>query len=445
MPKEPRIENGATGPLLTNQTYWFRTGNGRRKKFVNENDRKAYLNQLGNLVMATGAGNMRFGRHPYRRTGADAALRLSYKYYEYGLPGPPPGEYSRVPEIRANFKQWDIDTIAARQTIIANWATSLALGNPRPRWAMDCECDETPNPQNIIRNPNLMTQEFINQNQDEAWLVDVIEDEQGYDEEGLEIVAEEEEIHDEGEPEHGLEVLDNVEDNEPEEQEEPELEDLDEDEEENEDEDEDEQDEHAIVDVQETPPIRVRSPAESIERLLYIEDLPHQIWIEKTNVSGEPGRQEGERALGRAIWSPEKNKSGQDIYKYMRDVNPGDLIIHLIDNERIAGVSVVKSRKIEHVKGLPNTNWDETTDCYLHELEGFKEVVLPFKRELFLTEHNRVELEEIEKLSRAVFFTKDLQLRQGHYLTPCIKKMANYLNENCLEKTGFTLPYLSNK
>lgn len=428
MPKNPRTETGTAGPLGADKSYWFRTGVGVRKCFADENHRKSYLNLLGNLVMCTADGNKRrFRSHPYRRTGTEAnsAPPGKSKFIEYGEA--PAGEYNRVAEIPRNFKHWDIDTIAARQAMIANWATNIfqrqGASKTPPRWKLDCTCDQVPLPVNVVLNQNIMTLYFIAENQEKEWFrgEEETDEDVAIDLPRVEVEEVEEEIHDEAVVVVG-----------------PDLENV-------EDEDEEEQDEHAIVDVQEPPPIRVRSPSESIERLLYIEDLPHQIWIEKTIVHGEPGRQEGERALGQAIWSPEKSKGGQDIYKYMRDVNPGDFIIHLVDNKRIEGVSVVKSRKIEHVKGLPNTKWDETIDCYLHELEGFKEVALPFKRELFLTEHNRVELEEFNQESPAVFFTKDLELRQGHYLTPCIKKMAHYLNETYLEKTGYTLPYLSNK
>mgnify|MGYP007030125015 CR=1 FL=1 len=70
-------------------------------------------------------------------------------------------------------------------------------------------------------------------------------------------------------------------------------------------------------------------------------------WIEKTIVHGRPDRIEGERALGKALWSPQKDKRGADIYKNMRAVQTGDVIFHLVDNSKIVGVSIAASNAIE--------------------------------------------------------------------------------------------------
>jgi Mrr N-terminal domain len=54
------------------------------------------------------------------------------------------------------------------------------------------------------------------------------------------------------------------------------------------------------------------------------------VWIEKVLVVGRPDRQHGEYALGRAIWSPKRSRSDADDYWAMREVRPGDYIIHLV-------------------------------------------------------------------------------------------------------------------
>ena len=62
-------------------------------------------------------------------------------------------------------------------------------------------------------------------------------------------------------------------------------------------------------------------------------------WIEKTIVDGRPDRQAGGHALGKALWSPVKDKKGADTYRFMRDVQPGDVILHLTDNQAFTGAS----------------------------------------------------------------------------------------------------------
>jgi len=88
-------------------------------------------------------------------------------------------------------------------------------------------------------------------------------------------------------------------------------------------------------------------------------------WIEKTLVKRRQDRLEGERALGKALWSPQKDKRGADIYKNMRGVSEGDVIIHFIDNSRISGVSIVKKSAVQS-HGISGTEWD--VPAYLIEL-----------------------------------------------------------------------------
>tara|TARA_B110000046_G_C12741701_1_gene292896 strand:+ start:219 stop:629 length:411 start_codon:yes stop_codon:yes gene_type:complete len=57
-----------------------------------------------------------------------------------------------------------------------------------------------------------------------------------------------------------------------------------------------------------------------------------KVWIEKTIVKGRKDRLEGDLKLGKALWSPTKDKRGADIYSSMRDVSEGDIVLHLTDN-----------------------------------------------------------------------------------------------------------------
>ena len=50
-------------------------------------------------------------------------------------------------------------------------------------------------------------------------------------------------------------------------------------------------------------------------------------------------RNEGDLKLGKALWSPTKDKRGADIYSSMRDVRKDDLVLHLTDNKGITGIS----------------------------------------------------------------------------------------------------------
>jgi hypothetical protein len=86
-------------------------------------------------------------------------------------------------------------------------------------------------------------------------------------------------------------------------------------------------------------------------------DTGPRIWIEKTLVKGRPDREQGEHRLGAALWSPQKAKNGADIYKEMRAVREGDVVLHLIDNSQFSGVSVAAGGADSAFQGLPNTAW----------------------------------------------------------------------------------------
>jgi hypothetical protein len=82
-----------------------------------------------------------------------------------------------------------------------------------------------------------------------------------------------------------------------------------------------------------------------------------RVWVEKVLVEGRSDRQQGEYALGKALWSPKRSRSDDDDYWAMRQVQPGDYVIHLIDNRAIAGVSTVARYADMDFRGLPDTAW----------------------------------------------------------------------------------------
>jgi hypothetical protein len=166
------------------------------------------------------------------------------------------------------------------------------------------------------------------------------------------------------------------------------------------------------------------------------ENLPN-IWIEKTIVKDRPDREVGERALGKALWSPQKDKGGADIYKNMRLVNVGDIVLHLIDNQKISGISRVKKPAIE-TSGLPATAWDDP--CYLVDLDQYTDLNPPLDRSDFLVNENKELLDKIAEESE-VFYNNKLDLRQGAYLTPCPFSLFQYLNEKYKDSSSKDLPF----
>jgi MoxR-like ATPase len=163
-------------------------------------------------------------------------------------------------------------------------------------------------------------------------------------------------------------------------------------------------------------------------------------WIEKTNVNNRPDRLEGERALGKALWSPQTNTLGYDTYKNMREVKEGDIVLHLIDNKYFSGASIVRKSFIE-ADGVKGTKWEGP--CYLISLKDYTELKPKIKREEILNNENKKMLDEIA-LQSEVFYNKNLNLREGAYLTPCPSMLGSLINSIYRKKSGDNLPHFPN-
>ena len=166
------------------------------------------------------------------------------------------------------------------------------------------------------------------------------------------------------------------------------------------------------------------------------------VWVEKVKVEGRPDRQQGEYALGKVVWSPKRDRSGADEYGDMRLVQPGDLVIHLVDKGNVAGVSKAASFAEMNFKGLPGTAW-AGADAYLIRLEDFKPCEPPLKRQEFLENPEfAASLRNIRAAHKNLFYDRDLNLNQGFYLSHAPEELVAVLNSACIIATGHALPHL---
>ena len=166
------------------------------------------------------------------------------------------------------------------------------------------------------------------------------------------------------------------------------------------------------------------------------------IWIEKTLVKGRIHRQQGEHRLGAALWSPQKAKNGADIYKDMRAVREGDVVLHLIDNKHFAGVSVAAGPADSTFQGLPDTAWQGPG--YRVPLRDYEPLDPPLEREDFLESPvGAAELRKVhEQHGRGLFYTADLDLNQGKYLTRAPIELVEALSRIYFKLYGKPLPHL---
>lgn len=162
------------------------------------------------------------------------------------------------------------------------------------------------------------------------------------------------------------------------------------------------------------------------------------MWIEKTLVAGRPDRESGDYALGKALWSPKVSASGGEVYRFMREVQEGDVILHLTDNDAIVGRSEAASVAQDFV-GLPNTQW-AAREAFLIPLRNYRQLEPPFSRDVFFGDPFGKRLAKIaESGVRNLFFNSGPALNQGAYLTPVPTEVLAVLNDAYRTVSGHAL------
>lgn len=163
------------------------------------------------------------------------------------------------------------------------------------------------------------------------------------------------------------------------------------------------------------------------------------VWVEKTLVEGRIDRTEGPHALGRALWSPLRAQNGADIYRNMRFVQPGDVILHLTDNAAFTGTSIADGFAHTDFVGITGTNW-EGFPCYRIPLRDFLQLALPLTRSTLEADPQvRERLIAIRKNFSNLFYDPDLDLHQGGYLTEAPDSLVALLDNVYRERTGHHL------
>jgi MoxR-like ATPase len=155
---------------------------------------------------------------------------------------------------------------------------------------------------------------------------------------------------------------------------------------------------------------------------------PVNFWIEKTIVRGRPDREQGKFAVGKALWSPKRDKRGGDIYRFMRDAKSGDVVFHLTDNEAVNSISRVDG-EFQEFNGVAGTEWGEGPS-YLVPLRDNVHLVPSLSRTDFFSEAFSMRLLSlINGGAKNLFFNRELTFNQGAYLTPAPPALVQILDD----------------
>lgn len=161
-------------------------------------------------------------------------------------------------------------------------------------------------------------------------------------------------------------------------------------------------------------------------------------WVEKTYVEGNKDRIEGDTALGTALWSPQRSQGNADIYRFMRDIKPGDIVLHFTDNYAFTGFSNA-TKKYEEFGGVTGTDWGEGPS-YIVRLSGLVTLDPPLSRDvLFSSPYSERLVSLIDSGQGNLFFNREPSLRQGAYITPAPIELIRILDDAYRSIAGRTI------
>jgi MoxR-like ATPase len=167
-----------------------------------------------------------------------------------------------------------------------------------------------------------------------------------------------------------------------------------------------------------------------------------RFWIEKTQVTGRPDREEGSLAFGQVLWSPQEDNRGGDTYRFMRDVAEGDFVLHLQDRRAVSAFSRVASSPDSNFVCPPKTQWAGRPG-YVTRLKDFTRIDPPLTREaIFSPQFAERLLDLLEAGTKNLFYNRELALNQGAYFTPAPAELTDILDDMYQELSGHTLTSL---
>lgn len=176
-------------------------------------------------------------------------------------------------------------------------------------------------------------------------------------------------------------------------------------------------------------------------------------WVEKRDLKRRPYLESGEYALGKALLSGQTSKADaqggvRDIYRAMRAVKPGDVVLHLTDSEAFSGVSIAAGI-VDDTFVWPEEDKQPGGPGYLVWLKNYTPLENPINKREFL-EDSRV-FEQLSQISEKYkkrkdypgglfYHVKDRRIGEGGYLTRAPPELVTILNNIYKQKIGHDLP-----
>ena len=137
------------------------------------------------------------------------------------------------------------------------------------------------------------------------------------------------------------------------------------------------------------------------------------------------------------LFGPRKRPmEGNEIYRAMLEIQPGDVVFHFVDNERVDSFSKVAKSADPSFVGIKGTEWEDRP-AYRVELRDHQPLIPPIERAEFLGDGEyRPSIQELLNSEKGLFFNREFKLNQGAYITEAPLALIRIWNEIHRRKTG---------
>jgi hypothetical protein len=167
-----------------------------------------------------------------------------------------------------------------------------------------------------------------------------------------------------------------------------------------------------------------------------------RFWVEKTPLRDRPDRQHEQHGLGRALWAPVSGEDGDDTATVMREIEQGDVVLHLTDNEGITGVSIVSGEMIDDFTCPTDSPFAGQPGCAL-ELSDYIEVTPMLDQgNLLMDAKYQDQLRDLASVHQALFFNRQLTLNRGHFLSAAPEGLIRIFSDFYRQESSRNLPHI---
>lgn len=149
-------------------------------------------------------------------------------------------------------------------------------------------------------------------------------------------------------------------------------------------------------------------------------------WIEKPIMESPSYRETGEWSLGRVVWAPLASTEGRDVYRFIKDVQPGDVILHLDEERSFVGFSHAAS-SFNLIDDAPARVSQEPINCI--RLRDYVRLSPPLSRDALIRPPYGERLKAlIATGAKNLFYGSTLKFT-GNYFTPAPPHLVAILDD----------------